>query len=196
MKNTNRPTLQITLIEAVTFMENVKGHPFQGVELLTETTLIGGKKTLALFGGVVYKYARYVFAVNRGYDRAIEIATEKLSIDFQNWTPQSHNYATHISGNILTHNADLDLPRNNTNRRDYAQFLLHKGCQIESQYFDSEFRPIAVETLKPFFQVRTSPKQTTLGINDADQIKVINPSIKSIKRFVANGTEYEIVEEE
>ena len=196
MKNANRPLYQVTLLEAVTLMENTKGHPFQGVELLTKQVLTGGKKTLALFGGEVYKYARYVFAVNRGYDRAIEIATDKLGIQFENWQPQPHNYATHIAGNILTHNNDLDLPKGHTERRDYAQFLLHKGCQIESQYFDAEFRPIDAETIKPFLPIRTSPKQANIGLADADQIKVINPSVKSIKRFVANGCEYEIVGEE
>lgn len=194
MKNSNRPLFQVTLSEAIAIMSAVKGHPFMGVELLTEPTLTGGKKTLALFGGAVYKYARYVFAVNRGYDRAIEIATSKLGIDFENWQPQPHNYADHVSGNILVHRSDLNLPQDE--QRVYAQFMLHNDCQIESLYFDAEFRPIDVESLKPYFPNRTSPKQTNIGLADADQIKVINPSVKSIKRFATNGADYEIVAEE
>lgn len=193
MKNSNRPLFQVTLNEAVAVMKAVKGHPFMGVELLTEPTLTGGKKTLALFGGAVYKYARYVFAVNRGYDRAIEIATAKLGIEFENWTPQPHNYADHVQGNILIHRADINAPEND--QRLYAQFMLHNDCQIESQYFDAEFRPLDIEQLKPFFPNRTSPKQANIGLTDADQIKVINPSVKSIKRFATNGADYEIIEE-
>jgi hypothetical protein len=194
MKNSNRPMFQVTLSEAVAVMSAVKGHPFMGVELLTEPTLTGGKRTLELFGGAVYKYARYVFAVNRGYDRAIEIATSKLGINFENWQPQPHNYADHVSGNILVHRSDLNLPQ--AEQRIYAQFMLHNDCQIESQYFDAEFRPIDVETLKPYFPSRTSPKQASIGLSNADQIKVINPSVKSIKRFATNGADYEIIEQE
>jgi hypothetical protein len=194
MKNSNRPLYQVTLSEALAVLMNVKGHPFQGIELLTEANLSGGKKTLALFGGTVYKYARYVFAVNRGYDRAIEIASEKLGLNFENWQPQPHNYATHVQGNILLHNADFEIEE--TQKRYYAQFLLHKGCQIESEYFDAEFRPIDVETLKPFFVTKSSPKQTNFGLSDADKVPVINPSLKSIKRFATNGADYEIIEQE
>jgi len=194
MKNSNRPLFQVTLNEAIAILSGIKGHPFAGVELLTEPTLTGGKKTLELFGGAVYKYARYVFAVNRGYDRAIEIATEKLGINFENWQPQPHNYADHVQGNILVHRSDLNLPQ--AEQRIYAQFMLHDNCQIESQYFDAEFRPIDVETLKPYFPNRTSPKQASIGLSNADQIKVINPSVKSIKRFATNGADYEIIEQE
>jgi hypothetical protein len=51
---------------------------------------------------------------------------------------------------------------------------LHKGCNIESIYFDANFKEIDVEKLKPFFRNNTSKKQTEIGIEKNEQIPVIN----------------------
>ena len=185
---------QVTAITKAILMQllmAVKGHPFTHWVLITQPTLVGGKKTLALFGGAVYKYATYTIAVNRGYDRAIEILSEKLGIDFSNWTPQPHNYATHIGGNVLCHNADMQLPMEQ--RRLYAQFIMHKGCQREVQYFDAEMKPIDYAVIKPYLRDNTSKKQTELGIPQADQTAVINPSLDSIRAISMNGQVYEVV---
>jgi hypothetical protein len=160
----------------------IKGYQFSAWELFTEQVLTGGKSTKALFSGGVYKYARYTLVAGRGYDRAIEILCGKLGIDFANWTPQPHNYGIHIGGNVLTHNADLNLEIGDINRRDYAQFMMHNNCQIEVQYFDAELRPLTYEQVAPYLPNKSSKKQTDLGIDKADQIRTINPSIKSITR--------------
>ncbi len=183
---------QITKAILMQLLMAVKGHPFTHWVLFTQPTLVGGKKTLALFGGAVYKFATYTIAVNRGYDRAIEIKGEKLGLDFSNWKPQPHLYATHIGGNVLCHNADMNLPIEQ--KRLYAQFLLHSGCQLDVQYYDAEMKPINFATIKPYLRNNTSKKQTEFGIPQADQVPVINPSLDSIRGISMNGQIYEIVD--
>lgn len=183
--------IQVTEWEAVEIMKEVKGHPFTALEAFTEPSLVGGKKSYAPFGGMVYKYATYVFVINRGYDRAIQIAAEKAGLDFAEWKPQPHRYAIHLKGNILYHKDDASLPEEE--RRLYAQFMLHKGCQNEAIYFDSELRTIDNELIKPYLPVKTSKKQDDFGLNGEQQIPVVNYSIGSIKRFTADGQKYEIV---
>ena len=68
--NNNKPTHRITTMQLVLILMGIKGHPFSHWALMTEATLTGGKKTLALFGGVVYKFATYTIVANRKYDRA------------------------------------------------------------------------------------------------------------------------------
>lgn len=194
MKNVKQ-IIEVSIAQAMQILMAIKGHPFTGIELFIEATLVGGKRTLDLFDGKVYKHSRYVFAINRGWDRAIEIACDELGIDFANWTPEPHLYADHISGNILTHRADLSLPLNSADRRNYAQFLLHSGCVIETNYFDNQLRPLTIDQVKPYLRDNSSAKQTALGIAKADQKRVINPSMKSIKSFSANGCEYRIIAE-
>lgn len=193
MKNLGN-IIQVTIAEAVTIMMNVVGHPFTYWATFTEPTLTGGKKTLALFEGAVYKYATYNLVDNRKYDRAIEIACEKLGIDFSNWKPQDHNYAEHIGGNIMSHKADAHI-EDIMQRRLYAQFMLHKGCQIECQYFDANLKPIAFETIKPYLRDNTSKKQADLGLSAEEQIPCINFGMGSIKQFTIDKQKYEIVAE-
>jgi hypothetical protein len=185
--------IQVRIMEAVAIMRAVKGHPFSFWASFTEPSLEGGKATYNLFGGKVYKYATYTLVANREYNRAIEIAAEKSGIDFTNWKPQPHNYADHLEGNILYHRADANMPVED--RRLYAQFMLHKGCQIESMYFDAEMKPIALETIKPFLKEKSSKKQTDFGLAKSEQIPCINFAIGSIKQFTIGGQKYEIVAE-
>lgn len=189
--NKLKEIIQVTLIEAVRIMMAVKGHPFSFWASFTEATLVGGKASYNQFGGVVYKFATYTLVANRKYDRAIELTCEKLGIDYSNWQPQPHNYADHLGGNILYHRADANLPIEQ--RRLYAQFMLHKGCQIETQYFDSEMQPIALETIKPFLRDSGSKKQTDLGIAKSEQVPCINFGMGSIKQFTIEGQKYEII---
>ena len=71
--------------------------------------------------------------------------------------------------------------------------MLHKGCQIETQYFDSEMQPIALETIKPFLRDSGSKKQTDLGIAKSEQVPCINFGMGSIKQFTIEGQKYEII---
>lgn len=183
---------QITWLQLLQLLISVVGHPFTAVSLFTEPTLIGGKKTLALFDGAVYKFARYVFVANREYDRAIELLAEKMGLNFENWKPQPHNYADHFQGNVLYHRADENLPIEM--RRLYAQFMLHKGCTIEYTYFDANMREIEFSRIQPFLQDKSSKKQADFGIAKSEQIPCINPSLKSIKSVSMNGQIYEVVE--
>jgi len=194
MKNF-KEIIQITLVELFNYLLSIQGHPFTAIELWTEPVLTGGKKTLALFNGAVYKHSKYVFCANRDYNRALEILAEKLGIDFTNWKPQDHNYADNVGGNVLTHRADLSMPIESQERRNYAQFILHKDCQIEVTYFDGELNEIPYENIKPYLREQTSKKQSEqLGLSQENQIKIINPSLKSIKRLSAFGKIYEIVD--
>ena len=192
MKNSVKQVTKITRAILLQMLLAVKGHPFTHWVLFTQPTLTGGKKTLALFGGAVYKFATYTIAVNRDYLRALEIKSEQLGLDFSNWTPAPHNYATNIGGNILCHNADMNLPTEQ--QRLYAQFLLHSGCQREVAYFDANMQPIDINVIKPYLRDNTSKKQSDFGIAKADQQAVINPSLDSIKGISMNGQIYEIVD--
>jgi hypothetical protein len=185
--------IQVTLAEAVAMFRAVKGHPFSYWATFTEPTLTGGKATYNLFGGKVYKYATYTLVKNRSYDRAIEILCGKLGINFADWKPQAHNYADHLEGNVLFHRGDAHMPE--LERRLYAQFLLHKDCQIECEYFDAEMRPIAYETIKPYLKSNSSKKQSDLGIAEEEQIACINFAVGSIKQYTLEGQRYEIVAE-
>ncbi len=187
--------ISIGWVELINLLLSINGHPFTAIELWTEPVLTGGKKTLALFNGAVYKHSKYVFVTNRDYNRALELLAQKLGIDFTNWQPQDHNYADKIGGNVLTHRADLDLPLDSDQRRNYGQFILHKDCQIEVAYFDAELNEIPYERIKPYLREQTSKKQSEqLGLDNDNQIKIINPSIKSIKRISAFGKVYEVTE--
>ena len=165
-------------------------HTFKGIHLLTEQTLKGGKKSLELFGGKVFKLARYVFAT-REYDTAIINKGKKLGLDIEAWKPQPHNYASHIKGNILCHNEDMHLDIYDENKRLYAQFMLHKGSNLESRYFTANMTEITKEDIAPYLIEKTiSKKQSDFGFTQSDFIPVINPKIDSIIRFTANNTEY------
>ncbi len=183
--------VKVTKKEALELFLNVKGNPFSYFATLSNANLTGGKKTLENFGGIVYKFARYTFVMNRDYLQNIEKTLLKKGIDFANWQPQPHNYATHIKGNVLIHNEDLN--KNISDARIYIQFILHKGCNIESTYFDRNFKEIDIEKLKPYFKDNTSKKQIEIGIEKNEQIPVINFKLDSIFQFTLNGTKYEII---
>ena len=195
LANQIKEVISVTLLQAIQIMQLIAGHKFTGIVLFTEQTLVGGKSAYALFGGKVYKLANYVFAINRSYNDNVTDKAEGLGINVDLWKPQPHNYATNVGGNMFVHNEDLSLAETDLSRRVYAQFLLHKGCQMNAQYFDAEMRPLTFEQVAPYLPNKSSKKQSDLGIAKADQVKVINPSIKSIQSFSANGVIYDIVAE-
>jgi hypothetical protein len=191
--NKNKTRNRISVAELRELLMAVKGHPFSHWALMTEATLEGGKQVKAQFGGVVYKFATYTIVANRKYDRAVELLAEKLNLDFANWTPQPHLYADHLSGNVLYHRADVNLPIEQ--RRLYAQFMLHKDCQREAEYYDAQMRPLTIDQVKPYFRDNTSKKQSDFGIAKQDQIPVINPSLNSIRSVSLNGEIYDVFAE-
>lgn len=180
--------------ELFNLLTSLKGHPFEGIVLFTKCVLSGGKKTEALFNGGVYKLARYVFVANREYNRALELLCIKLGIDFNNWQPQAHNYANiKMGGNVICHDADANLPMDE--KRLYAQFMFHEGCTIETYYFNGEMQPITYEEVKAYLPNKESKKQSEkLGLTKENQLKIINPSLKSIREVRINGMIYEVTE--
>ncbi len=191
--NQDKPKITITLAQLFTLLIGIKGHPFEGIVLFTKSVLSGGKKTEALFNGGVYKMARYVFCANREYLRALELLCEKMGIDFSNFKPQAHNYANiKMGGNVICHDSDSDLPLEL--KRLYAQFIFHEGATIESHYFDGNMQPLTYEQVKPYLPNRDSKKQAEqLGLERENQIKIINPSLKSIREVRMYGNIYEVV---
>ena len=176
-------------------LTSIKGHPFEGIVLFTQPVLSGGKRTLALFEGAVYKMARYVFCANREYNRALDLLCEKNGIDFANWQPQAHNYANiKMGGNVICHDADASLPMEL--KRLYAQFIFHEGATIETFYFNGNMQPLTYEQIAPYLPNRDSKKQAEqLGLTREQQIKIINPSLKSIREVRINGQIYEVTAE-
>lgn len=189
----NKTRHRITQSQLLDMLLEVKGHPFSHWALMTEANLKGGQKVLAQFGGVVHKFATYTIVVNRKYDRAVELLAEKLNLDFTNWAPAPHNYADHISGNVLAHRADKHLPI--IERRLYAQFMLHKDCQREVGYYDSQMRPLTFDQIKPYIKDNTSKKQTEFGIAKSEQIPVINPSLCNIRSVSMQGDIFDVFAE-
>lgn len=189
----NKTRHRITQSQLLDMLLEVKGHPFSHWALMTEANLKGGQKVLAQFGGIVHKFATYTVVVNRKYDRAVELLAEKLNLDFANWTPAPHNYADHIGGNVLGHRADKHLPI--IERRLYAQFMLHKDCQREVEYYDSQMRPLTFDQIKPYMKDSTSKKQTEFGIAKSEQIPVINPSLCNIRSVSMQGDIFDVFAE-
>lgn len=183
--------VKISKNNALDLFLNTKGHPFAYFAFLTKPVLTGGKKTLANFGGIVYKASRYTFVMNRDYLQNIAKKLLKLGIDLENWKPEKHPYATNIGGNVLQHNEDIDT-KSIYESRIYLQFLLHEGCNIESKYFDANFNEISFENIKPYLRDNTSKKQTEIGIDKKDQVPIINPSLDNLIQFTLNGIKYEI----
>lgn len=192
----NKQRNQISPRQLFDLLTSIKGHPFEGIVLFTMPTLMGGKATKALFKGGVYKLARYVFCTNREYLRALELKCIAMGIDFANWQPQAHNYAnTKMGGNVICHDGDINLPFEE--KRLYAQFMFHEGATIENYYFDGEMQPLTYEQVKPYLPNKDSKKQREqLGLEGKDQLKTINPSLKSIREVRINGMIYEVVSEE
>ena len=185
-----KQSIAVSRNEKIDLLLTMPLYTFQGVHLLTEPTLKGGKKTLSLFGGKVFKLARYVFA-KRDYNTAIINKGEKLGLNIEDWKIQPHNYATHIKGNILCHNEDLTMDIYNSEKRLYAQFMLHKGSVLESQYFNADMIEITKDEIAPYLIEKTiSKKQSDFGFTQSEFIPVINPKLDSIVRFTANNCEY------
>ena len=185
-----KQSIVVSRNEKIDLLLNMPLYTFQGVHLLTEPTLKGGKKTLSLFGGKVFKLARYVFA-KRDYNTAIINKGEKLGLNIEDWKIQPHNYATHIKGNILCHNEDLTMDIYNSEKRLYAQFMLHKGSVLEAQYFNADMIEITKDEIAPYLIEKTiSKKQSDFGFTQSEFIPVINPKLDSIVRFTANNCEY------
>ena len=191
--NQDKQRVQITLLQLFNLLIGIKGHPFEGIVLFTKSVLSGGKKTEALFNGGVYKMARYVFCANREYLRALELLCAKMGIDFSNFKPQAHNYANiKMGGNVICHDGDANLPLEL--KRLYAQFIFHEGATIESYYFNGNMQPLTFDQVKPYLPNRDSKKQAEqLGLEKENQIKIINPSLKSIREVRIDGVIYEVI---
>jgi hypothetical protein len=191
----NKPRVQITLWQLYDLLISIKGHQFEGIVLFTKSVLKGGKATDLLFNGGVYKLARYVFCANREYLRALEILCAKKGIDINNFTPQKHNYANiKMGGNVICHDEDENLPLEM--KRLYAQYIFHKGATIEAHYFNGEMQPLTYDQVKPHLPNKSSKKQKEqLGLNEDEQINIINPSLKSIREVRINGMIYEVIGE-
>ena len=187
MKNSNvLNKVKVTYLEMLNVLFACIGmYQFKSVILATEPTLKGGKKTLELFGGKVTKVSKYVFA-EREYIKAIENEAKKLGIE-KEWKPAPHNYATHIKGNILCHNEDMNI-EDMEQKRLYAQFMLHNGSSIETTYFNANGDIISLEDIKPYLiDKKPSAKQRDFGVF----IPTINPLCKNIISITHNGTTYE-----
>jgi hypothetical protein len=118
-----------------------------------------------------------------------------MGIDFSNFTPQAHNYANiKMGGSVICHDADGELPFDD--KRLYNQFIFHDGATIQAEYFDGNMQPLTYEQVKPYLPNRDSKKQAEqLGLTKENQIKIINPSLRSIREVRVNGVIYEVVED-
>jgi hypothetical protein len=194
-KQIEKPRVQINYLQLLALLMSIKGQTFEGIVLFTKSVLSGGKKTEALFNGGVYKMARYVFCANREYLRALELLCGKMGIDFSNFKPQPHNYANvKMGGSVICHDSDTDLPVEQ--KRLYNQFIFHDGASIEAHYFDGNMQPLTFDQVKPYLPNRDSKKQAEqLGLEKENQIKIINPSLRSIREVRVNGVIYEVVED-
>ena len=194
-KQTEKPRVQINYLQLIALLVSIKGQTFEGIVLFTKSVLSGGKKTEAFFSGGVYKMAHYVFCANREYLRALELLCGKMGIDFSNFTPQAHNYANvKMGGSVICHDSDENLPLEQ--KRLYNQFIFHDGATIQAEYFDGNMQPLTYEQVKAYLPNRDSKKQAEqLGLTKENQIKIINPSLRSIREVRVNGVIYEVVED-
>jgi len=186
MKNSVKEIIKVNYATMLELLFGCVGENyFKGVTTLTEPKL-SSVKHYAQFGGKVFKVAKYVFA-ERDYLTAIENQAEKLGIT-KEWKPEPHAYATHIKGNILCHNEDINKDIPLTEKRLYAQFFKHLGSTIETYYFDANMQPLEYETIKPFLRVnKPSPKQTEFGI----KLDPVQPLTTNIIGLRCNGQSYE-----
>ena len=199
MNNKTKTALEFTPTELVSKLMGIEGHPFGAIKFFNEVTdLVGGKKTFAQFGGKLYKYMRLNGMTNIDYVKAITNRMEREGLnptDFQHeehlWMKRYYNE----NGKLTTlgyHKADEDLPINE--RRWYVAIYFVSGKQVfETTYYDSEFKEVPMEVIKPLLRDKTSSKQVSAGLTGDNQVVYRNFKIESIREIAINGEVISVV---
>lgn len=172
----------VTSEELLTILSNLKGMPFTGVTLRTEVKL--SKKAIAELGGKIIKTAKYVFATNRGYTRAVKLEMERQGIDSSAWVSQPlYEGAYHISDCIIYY-PKLD--------QYYVQFIFNKNSAL-TQTYTIEGREVSKESIAQYLPNKTeSLKQKLMGMEST--IKTICPKIENVIELNVDGISYQVKE--
>jgi len=172
----------VTSEELLTILSNLKGMPFTGVTLRTEVKL--SKKAIAELGGKIIKTAKYVFATNRGYTRAVKLEMERQGIDSSAWVSQPlYEGAYHISDCIIYY-PKLD--------QYYVQFIFNKNSAI-TQTYTIEGREVSKESIAQYLPNKTeSLKQKLVGMEST--IKTICPKVENVIELNVDGISYQVKE--
>lgn len=195
MKNVVKNELQLNPIELAQMVSTMTNHPFGAFKTLGEdTSLSGGKKTLALFKGAVYKYTHALAMTNIQYHTAVANKLAKYGVD-DTYQHEPHKWMDRVfteDGKITSlgyHRADAHLPL--FERRLYLVLSFLKVFSVE--YFDNDFQPIAKEVIKPYLTNKDSAKQIEAGIPQDDQIIYRQYKIENLREISINGAIYTIV---
>ena len=191
--------VEILPFELVQKLMALKGHPFGQVKFFGEYEgLSGGKKTLAQFGGKVYKYFRAVAMTNVQYETAVNnrlIKSGEEAIFQAKQHKWMDRYFTE-DGEMTTlgfHRADKDLPL--SERRWYLVLYFTSPSQIfESAYFDADLREIDKERIKQYFPSTESKTQTDAGLTD-NQVIFRTAKIENIREITIGGEVINVVNE-
>jgi hypothetical protein len=191
--------LEILPFELVEKLMALKGHPFGQVKFFGEYEgLSGGKKTLALFGGKVYKYFRAVAMTNVQYENAVNNRLIKSGADaiFQ---AQQHKWMDRYiteDGELTTlgfHRADKGLPL--SERRWYLVLYFTSPSQIfESVYYDADLREINKDLIKPHLPSTESKTQSDAGLSE-NQVIFRTAKIENIREITIGGEVISVVNE-
>ena len=195
MKNVVKNEMELSPIALAEMVSTMTNHPFGAFKTLGEdTSLSGGKKTLALFNGQVYKYTHALAMTNIQYHTAIKNKLEKYGID-DTFQHEPHKWMDRVfteDGKITSlgyHRADAHLPL--FERRLYLVLSFLKVFSVE--YFDGNLQPISKEAIKPYLVNKDSAKQLEAGIPQDDQIIYRGYKIENLREISINGTIYTIV---
>lgn len=197
MQTQNNTALQLTPIDLVGKLMGLKGHPFGALKFFNEVSdLKGGKSTFNQFGGKVYKYMRLNYMNNIDYKTAIENRMKAEGLNPDLFQHEGHKWLTRYKvDNELTtlgyHKEDENLPMEE--KRWYLVVYIVSGKQVfETAYYDANFQPIPMETIKPLLRDKTSAKQSEVGLTN--QVYYRNFKIESVRELSMNGEVYTIVE--
>lgn len=199
MQNQSNTALELRPMELVSKLMGLKGHPFGALKFFNEVTdLVGGKSTFNQFGGKVYKYMRLNYMNNIDYKTAIENRMKKEGLNPDLFQHEGHKWMKRYkNGEDLTtlgyHQADehLDIEL----RRWYLIVYIVSGKQVfDVSYYDANFQPIDMATIKPLLRDKTSKKQTDVGLNGDSQVVYRNFKIESVRELSINGEVYTITE--
>jgi hypothetical protein len=170
----------VTSEELLTILCNLKGMPFTGVTLRTEVKL--SKKAIAELGGKIIKTARYVFATNRGYARAVKLEMDRQGIDSSAWVSQPlYEGSYHVSDCIIYY-PKLD--------QYYVQFIFNKNSAL-TQTYSIEGREVSKESIAQYLPNKTeSLKQKLMGMEST--IKTICPKIQNVVELNVDGISYRV----
>lgn len=170
----------VTSEELLTILCNLKGMPFSGVTLRTEVKL--SKKAIAELGGNITKTARYVFATNRGYARAVKLEMNRQGIDSSAWVSQPlYEGSYHVSDCIIYY-PKLD--------QHYVQFIFNKNSAL-TQTYSIEGREVSKESIAQYLPNKTeSLKQKLMGMQST--IKTICPKVQNVIGLNVDGISYQV----